>query len=180
MSDNPHVDIAALHAAIVSAIQTQFPSLASVDYYPRPGEKVETPSVFVELDSIDGESPFQTGTEQVPVTLRFAAHCVGSYHDGQKLAVRTLAASLVAFLNLKRWGQAVGAAQFVDARPDHFRQEGNKEYEVLRVEWTHEALLGNDIWPSSDPVPTQPFGSADTEPNLKTGPNYLPDYQPLT
>lgn len=176
MSDNPSVNLASLHAAILAAIQVQFPALQTVGYYPRPGEKIETPAVLLELDSMEVDSPSQTGTEQVPVLLRFAAYCVGSYHDGQKLAIRTLAASLMAFVNLQQWGQPVRAANVVDARPDHFKQEGNKEYEVLRVEFTHEAFLGSDVWPDTGPVPTQVFASGDAEPNTRTGEPFLPEY----
>jgi hypothetical protein len=176
MSNNLSVNIESLHAAMLAAIQAQFPTLATVAYYPRPGEKIETPAVLLELDSIEADSPAQTGTEQLPVLLRFAAYCVGSYHDGQKLAIRTLATSLMAFVNLQQWGQPVRAASIVDARPDNFRQEGNKEYEVLRVEFTHEALLGSDVWPDTGSVPTQVFASGDAEPNNRIGELFLPDY----
>lgn len=158
MSDElPEVDIEALHEAIKAAIEGEFPALESVDYYPRPGEKIATPAVFLELDSIDPDGEITPGTEQTSVTLRFAAYCVHDYRTGSKLAVRLLATALIGLIDSNRWGQPVGGADFTGCVPDKMRGEGNKEYEVMRIEWTHEALLGTNIWEDPGTEPTQVF-----------------------
>lgn len=175
----PPVDIAALHSAIVTAIGNQFPALELVAVYSRPGERIPTPAVLVQLDSIDANSPSQTGTEQLSVSLRFAAYCVGSYRDGQKLSVRTLTAAVSQFINLKRWGQPVGAAEFIDARPDKFVDEGNKEYEAMRIEWTHEALLGENVWTDPFDPPTTVWVSGRVRENKAVGPNHVGAYTQL-
>lgn len=141
---NTPVNIATLHASIKAALAAQFPA-AVVDYYPRPGDKITTPAIFIELDDIQAANPADIGTDQTPVTLRFNAYCVDSYRTGKKLAVRTMAAAVLHFVNSHRWGCPVGAGNAVAATPDRF-QGDTQEYEVMRVEWEHEALLGIDSW----------------------------------
>lgn len=150
---NTPVNISDLHAAIKTALAAQYPT-AVVDYYPRPGDKITTPAIFIELDSIDADQPPDMGTEQTPVTLRFNAYVVQDYKAGKKLAVRTLAAAVMQFIRGKRWGTAVGAAMPVSATPDRF-QGDTLEYEVMRVEWEHEAILGTDVWIDDGDTPTE-------------------------
>lgn len=150
---NTPVNIATLHANIKTALAAQFPACV-VDYYPRPGEKITTPAIFIELDDIQANQPPDTGTEQTPVVLRMNAYVVESYKTGKKLTVRTLAAAVMQFVRGKRWSTAVGAAQPVSATPDRF-QGDTQEYEVMRVEWEHEALLGTDVWLDDGDVPTE-------------------------
>lgn len=142
---NTPVDLSALHTAIKTALAAQF-SAATVDFYSRPGDKIASPSILFELEEIAAEDPDDIGTEQLAVTLRFNAYAVLSYKAGNKLALRALAASLMAFVRGRRWGCPVGAANVLGAFPD--RLEGQpEEYEVMRVEFEHEALLGADVWP---------------------------------
>jgi hypothetical protein len=150
---NTPVDIAALHAAIKSALAAQFPS-ATVDYYGRPGDKVPTPGILIELDSIDAADPNDVGTEQLEVVLRFNAYAVRSFgeRDQNKLAVRTLTAAMMQFIRGKRWGQPVGAARVIGASPDRI---ATGEYEVMRIEFEHEAMLGTDVWIDDGPLPDE-------------------------
>lgn len=150
---NTPVNIATLHANIKNALAAQFPACV-VDYYPRPGDKITTPAIFIELDDIQANQPPDTGTEQTPVVLRMNAYVVESYKTGKKLTVRTLAAAVMQFVRGKRWSCPVGAGMPVSATPDRF-QGDTQEYEVMRVEWEHEALLGNDVWLDDGDVPTE-------------------------
>jgi hypothetical protein len=150
---NAAVNIATLHANIKTALAAQYPA-AVVDYYPRPGDKITTPAIYIELDDIQADQPADMGTEQTPVTLRFNAYVVDGYKTGKKLAVRTLAAAVMQFIRGKRWSTTVGAATPIAATPDRF-QGDTQEYEVMRVEWEHEALLGIDVWIDDGDVPTE-------------------------
>ena len=175
----PPVDIVALHAAILAGIKQRFPTLASVDHYPRPGEMIDTPAVYIELESFDADKPPDIGTEQLPVTLNFVAYAVCDYKNGSKLTVRTLAIALAAFINDQKWGQPVAKATVTGGGPDYMRakmQNSSPEYEVMRVEWTHEALLNENIWKDEGVPPLYVFGSGDVAPNLKTGPDHVGDY----
>jgi hypothetical protein len=42
----------------------------------------------------------------------------------------------------------------ISATPDRF-QGSTQEYEVMRVEWEHEALLGTDVWIDDGDVPEE-------------------------
>lgn len=140
----PSTNIETLHEAIKTEIAAQFTSCA-VDFYPRPGEKISTPGILLELEDLPADDPDDVATEQLAVTLNFNAYVVLDYKAGNKLAIKTFAASVMAFIRGKRWGQSVGAANVVGAYPDVIagRQD---DYEVMRVEWSHEALLGVDVW----------------------------------
>lgn len=150
---NSPVNISTLHANIKTALAAQYPT-ATVDYYPRPGDKITTPAIFIELDDIQAEQPPDMGSEQTPVVLRFNAYVVDSYRAGKKLAVRTLAAAVMQFVRGKRWSTTVGAAMPVSATPDRF-QGDTQEYEVMRVEWEQEAILGTDYWIDNGDVPEE-------------------------
>lgn len=141
---NDPVDIDALHDAIKASLAAKFTDCA-VEFYDRPGERIQTPAILLELEEITVPDPDDTGTEQIPVTLMFNAYAVLDYKSGKKQAVKTLAASMMAFIRGQRWGQKVGAASVLGAFPDVVR--GKEEaYEVMRVEFSHEALLGLDVW----------------------------------
>lgn len=151
---NTPVNIEALHTAITSAIATQFPALKSCDAYPRPGEKIATPAIFIELDQIQSEP--DNGTEQLPVVLAFSAYVVRSYKGSNKLAVRSLTASLMAFLRGQRFGQPIGPIVTGDAVPDMFDPQdngGDNAYECMRLPFEMSAILGTDAWIDDGPVP---------------------------
>jgi hypothetical protein len=157
---NTPVNITALHAAIKTALAAQFPT-AAVDHYGRPGETLQTPALLIDLDEIDASTPDTRGTEQTEVVLRFNVYAVVKFGQGKKLAVRELAASVLSFVRGKRWSQPIGAAIAVGAYPDNFRATNppanvhTEEYEVMRVEFTHEATLGADVWEFDADPPTE-------------------------
>ena len=173
MTNLPAVDIVALHAAILDGIKNRFPTLLEVDHYPRPGEMIQTPAVYVELESFDADAPPNTGTMQLPVTLNFVAYAVCDYKLGSKLTVRTLALALAAFINQQKWDQPVTAAEVTQGGPDWMRAKlpnSSPEYEVMRVEWTHEALLNDNVWADEGVAPAYLFVSGDVTPNTNVGP----------
>jgi hypothetical protein len=140
----PQTNIDTLHENIKAALAEQFEGV-TVDFYGRPGDRIVTPAILLELEDIAAQDPDETGTEQLPVVLNFNAYVVLDYKSGKKQAVKTMAAAVLAFIRGQRWSCQVGAASAVGAFPDVV--QGREEaYEVMRVEFAHEALLGADIW----------------------------------
>lgn len=173
MSNTPQVNIEALHAAMKTQITAAFPALKDVGHYPRPGSRIATPAIYYELDSIEVTDPQDVGTEQVRCSLTFNAYCVVSYKGEAQLAARTLAASFMAWLRGKRFGQPIGIAQPMSANPDTLAGDAGDAYEVIRVMWQHEPVyLGVSVWDPSGVVPTEVWLGID--PN--TGAAHLSDY----
>jgi hypothetical protein len=140
----PTTDIDDLHEAIKDALTAKYPD-ATVAFYGRPGDRIVTPGILLEMEDIQADDPDDIGTEQLPCVLNFNAYCVLDYKSGQKQAVKTLAGAVLAFVRGKRWGVPVGAASALGAYPDAIRGKED-DYEVMRVEFSHEALLGADTW----------------------------------
>jgi hypothetical protein len=166
----PATDIDALHTAIKSAIEDQFDGV-TVAFYQRPGERVATPGILLELDDILSQDPDDMGTEQLPVTLNFNAYVVLDYKTGNKQAVKTMAGALMAFIHRKRWGQPVSAAAVNGSFPDRIRGK-EQDYEVMRVEFAHEAVLGTDVWAGDGIMPWQVYLGI----SPLIGPDHVDDY----
>jgi hypothetical protein len=154
----PSVNIDTLHTNILAELQAQFPD-ATVALYPRPGEKIETPGILLELEDLPADDPDEIGTEQLGVMLMFNAYVVLDYKAGKKQAVKTMAAAVMAFIRGRRWDCPVGAANVAGGFPDVIGGREN-DYEVMRVEFSHEAMLGIDVWTADqllddegDPLP---------------------------
>lgn len=140
----PSVNIDTLHASILSGLSTKFPSCA-VALYPRPGEKIATPAILLELEDIPADDPDDIGSEQLAVMLNFNAYVVLDYKSGKKQAVKTLSAAVMTHIRGQRWANPVGAANVAGAYPDVIAGRED-DYEVMRVEFSHEALLGVSVW----------------------------------
>jgi hypothetical protein len=138
------VNLELLHAEIRGQLATRFPS-ATVAFYSRPGDKIATPGILLELEDMPVQEPGDIGTDQLPVYLNFNAYAVLDYKAGSKQAVRLFAAEIMAFVKGQRWDREVTGAQVVGAFPDVI-QGKEDAYEVMRVEFQHEALLGQDVW----------------------------------
>lgn len=156
----PQADIDALHAAIKAGLADQYPT-ATVDFYPRPGERITTPAILLDMDDIVVDEPEDIGTEQLSARINFNAYAVLDYKSGKKQAVKTMAGAVLAYIRGRRWGQPVGAAMCNGAYPDII-QGREDDYEVMRIEFSHEVLLGADYW-AEDPdaiVPSELNASA--------------------
>lgn len=153
----PTVNIDTLHTAMRDALAAQFDGV-TVEFYGRPGDRIATPAILLELEDIQADDPDDIGTEQVPVMLNFNAYAVLDYKAGKKQAVKAFAASVLAFIRGKRWECPVGRAVTVGAFPDVIAGRED-DYEVMRVEFSHAALLGLDVWrldhedEAGDPLP---------------------------
>lgn len=155
---NP-VNLTTLHATIKSQITTQFPAVSTVEAYSRPGAKIMTPAILFELTGIDPSNPSDIGTDQLVVLLRFSAYVVFAKETpGYLLESRSLAASLMAFINAKRFGEQIMPAKLVNCEPDDFSPE-IETYYTMRIDWTHEAVLGENVWDGAGIVPTEIYFS---------------------
>ena len=139
----PATDIDALHEAMKAAFAEHFDGV-TVDFYGRPGERIATPAILLQLEDIAAEDPDDIGTEQLAAVLNFNAYVVLDYKTGKKQAVKALAGAVLAFVRGKRWGQPVGPANAVGAYPDAI-QGREDDYEVMRCEFAHECLLGDPL-----------------------------------
>jgi hypothetical protein len=169
----PTTDIDALHVAMKAALVAEFDGV-TVDFYPRPGERIATPAILLELEDMAVEDPDDIGTDQMPITLNFNAYVVVNYKEGKKQAVKAFAGAVMAFARAKRWGQPVGPARVTGAYPDVIAGRED-DYEVMRIEFAHDALLGTDIW-TDDGETVMPWkvylGIAP-----KIGPDHIDDYE---
>lgn len=163
----PQIDIADLHAAIKSALTAEFPGV-TVEYFDRPGEKIAVPAIRFGLEQIIPAEPMDSGTEQLETELLFSAHCLATYKQGGKLAVRILAANVARFVNDNRFGLPVTPGRFVSANPEEFTDE----YEAWRVDFRLGANLGVSIWDPAGVVPEEVF--IGQEP--RTGTDFILDY----
>ncbi len=121
-------------------------------------------SISIELDSIFPGAPYDTGTEQFHGEFRFSAYVVVPFtKEGAdetyipKLIVRQLATRLVGFIRGNRFRCPVGDARILSAAPDEFSLPGKsgrsgqtEEYEVWRIEWEFDAVVGEDVWKVED------------------------------
>jgi hypothetical protein len=152
MSDpNAFLDLDALHAAIVSDIKAQFPSIATVEFYRTEARKsIPCPAILLDLCEFEAEPDDDPGTEQLSVSARFEAEIIfGFKTPNVKQAIRVFAAAFMAWLRLRRWtGIVTDAAKVIGAYPDDFKPELD-EYVVWRVEWSQVLYLGTNTWTDS-------------------------------
>lgn len=155
--------IAGLHAAILSAIRERFPDLATVDTYRLDRQDTPMPACLINLTEMTTQDTEDPGTGQIAVEARFEAHLlVGFKTENAHLAVRELAAALMAFARLNRWGVAggvIGPAMVTGAWEDDFTP-ALQQYECMRVEWSQIVWLGQDIWAEQGAVPVPFYGLA--------------------
>jgi hypothetical protein len=174
---NAFLDLDALHAAIVSDIKAQFPTLATVEFYRTEARRsVPCPAVLLDLCEFEAEPDDDPGTEQLAVSARFEAEIVFGFKTANvKQEIRKFAAAFAAWLRLRRWtGIVTDAAKVIGAYPDDFKPELD-EYVVWRVEWSQVLYLGTNTWTdTSDLISLNTQVMVGTDPNI--GPNHVADY----
>ena len=169
--NQPSVNIDTLHENIKAALEDAFEGI-NIGFYERPGQKISTPSILLEMDDIQADDPDDIGTEQTAATLNFNAYVVLDYKAGKKQAVKVLAAAVLAFVRGKRWDCPVGAGAVIGAYPDRIRGR-EEDYEVMRVEFSHEVLLGDDSWTDEGTPPWKVYLGL----SPLIGPDHVDDYE---
>lgn len=164
MNIPPEINLVTFHTNAVAAIAAKFGSdVAVVAAYPRFEQKIPPVAITIELDGFTPANPDDIGTEQFQAELRFAAYIFVSYlEDDYKLKVRILGARLGGFLYGKRFGCPVSPGRGIVGSPDDIELPGKSgrdgdalDYEVWRVEWTHDALMGESVWDDEGAVPVE-------------------------
>lgn len=148
-------DLAALHQAIVTGSAAAFPGV-HFEFYRQDrkslpmgdgvGSNPPKAYALLELSEMDA-SEADPGTDQQALVARFEAEIVmKSLQTNAKVQVRALAGSFASFLRRKsRWPNVLtGPARVVGVYKDDFSPELD-QYEVWRVEWTHEIWLGAGV-----------------------------------
>lgn len=181
------VDLAVLHQAIAADITAAFPQLQTVAFYRETedgGRELPTlPACLLELAEFDAMPEHDRGTGQLAVMARFEARVVIGFRTlDAKVAIRTLAGALAAWLRLRRWVDPsdplkklpTGAAEVLGAWPDDFLPELDR-CEVWRVEWRQVINLGDAVEWDEGTTPGQVLFSWAPE----IGAPHEPDYVPL-
>jgi len=164
--------IEALHTAIEEHLVSSLPEGVYVGVYPRLRKKVSVPAVFIEVQDVTpGEDK---GTEQLPVSIRFAARCViDSAALNAGLSALGLAIDVALYVHQgRRFGQKVSPAKILQIDQDNFDRE-LLGYLVWRVEWVHEIDLGESIWTDEGITPSQVFLGITPEIGLPHEPDYI-------
>lgn len=126
--------------------------------YPRFETVIPRRAVTIELDGFTPDNPDDMGTEQFAANLRFVAYVFVSFlEDDAKLLVRKIGARLAAFVYGQRFGCPVSPAKIIVGSPDDMTLPGKtgrtgegEDYEVWRLEWSHDAFMGTDVWGGDD------------------------------
>lgn len=172
MNANTEVDLAELHDAIVADIKAAFPNLVTVEFYREDRKVLPKPACLLELSELEAIPDDDPGTEQLAVMAKFEAELVIGFRTPEaKRSIRLLAASLAAWLRMRRWTNysgttpklPTGEAQVIGAYQDDFSMigrdsdKGLEQYEVWRVEWQQRIHLGKTVWTDEGTVPTEVF-----------------------
>lgn len=165
----PEIDLAQFHTSACAAIALHFGTdVEVVAAYPRFDGKIPKRAITIELDGFTPENPDDQGTEQWQGNFRFAAYVFVSFlEENPKLLVRQLAARLAAFVYGQRFGCLIGPAKIIDGAPDQIDLPGKsgrdgeaEDYEVWRVEWSHEAFVGQSVWDDPEALSVEVWSSA--------------------
>ena len=128
--------------------------------------------LLLELSELEAISDDDPGTEQLAVMAKFEAELVIGFRTPEaKQSIRLLAASLAAWLRMRRWTNysgttpklPTGEALVIGAYQDDFNiygrdsSKGLEQYEIWRVEWQQRINLGKTIWTNEGTVPTDVF-----------------------
>ena len=164
------VDLDQLHHAIAEKLRTQFPVFKLVQFYRDEEERKgpstqELPALLLELASFDVDIDGDAGTEQLPLIARFEARIIDTFNQRRaKINVRKLAAAVALYIfqnkhftGLGPYG--VGVSALGDISEDAFFPELDR-YEVWRVDFSTQIVVGENVWAESGETPTPVFGYA--------------------
>lgn len=168
------IDLDAFHDAVVAAIKLQFPIFQTVEDYPEDRKPVTTPACLIEIEEMDGDDSDDPGTEQQAMKMKCAARIIlGLRTPKMRRTARKLCGSFASFLRFNKFGMPVGEGRVIGAYQDAFEPELD-QYEVWRVEWSHLAYFGDDVWMPDPSIVTPSTVFVGFAPNIGIG--HEPDY----
>lgn len=161
------IDLDAFHAAVIAAIQAQFPFFVTVEDYPEDRKEIQTPACLIEIEEMDADDGRDPGTEQQAMNMKCCARIILGFRTATvRREARKLAGAFSAFLRFQKFGQPVGEGRLIGAYQDAF-EPSLDQFEVWRVEWSHVAYFGTDVWDVTGITPTAVF--VGWSPDIGTG-----------
>ena len=164
------VDFDQLHDVIEEKLRTQFPVFKLVQFYRDEEERKaptaqELPALLLELTNFDIDVDGDAGTEQMPLIAKFEARIIDTFNQRRaKINVRKLAAAVALYIfqnkhftGLGKFG--VGVSTVDDIAEDAFFPELDR-YEVWRVDFSTQIVVGENVWTESGETPTLVFSYA--------------------
>lgn len=161
------VDFDQLHDVIEEKLRAQFPVFKLVQFYRDEEERKaptakELPALFLELTSFEIDDQGDMGTEQLPLIARFEARIIDTFNQRRaKINVRKLAAGVALYIfqnkhftQLGKYG--VGVSSVEDILEDAFFPELDR-FEVWRVDFSTQIVVGENVWAESGVTPTPVF-----------------------
>lgn len=170
------VDLTILHDTIEHKLKAQFPQFKIVEFYReeeerRAPKKEFLPALLLDLPEFELDLENDAGSEQLPLIARFEARLIDTFdQDKAKLKIRTLATQLAYYMfKNKRFhalnNVAVGPVSVDAVTQDDFFPELDR-FEVWRVDFSMQILIGDNIWKQTGEVPTPVYSHS---PNIGFG-----------
>lgn len=170
------VDLSILHDTIEHELREQFPQFKIVEFYREEEErrspgKDQLPALLLDLPEFEIDLDNDAGSEQLPLIARFEARVVDTFNQEKaKLKIRTLATQLAFYIfKNKRFhalnNVAVGPVTVDAVTQDDFFPELDR-FEVWRVDFSMQILIGDNIWKQTGEVPTPVYSHS---PNIGFG-----------
>ena len=101
------------------------------------------PAIIVQISDIEPSPDDEPFTGQFPCRIRFEAWLIEGFRGIEmRRKILNRAARLATFVHCNRFGVYWGAAEILSVAPDDFSPRADK-YEIWRVEWMHQADLGD-------------------------------------
>jgi hypothetical protein len=176
-TDTAEIQVDEYLDAVAVKLRERFPLFTTVKCFPedRSFEDIALPAMLFEITEFETAPTHDYGSGQAPVDVRVELHMLFDFKTPNiKRRLPAIAASVLAFVNLQRWGFKCEAAEALGASPDSF-EPGMDQFATWRVEWHQVLKLGDNVWdadPSWSP-PTQVFVTG-TQPMLDGHPSLAP------
>ena len=140
---------------VVAAIAAKFPTYKTVVAEDQTKGKVTVPAILINFVDLEPAPDADASTDQWPCYVRFEASIIlGLRTPKIHREIAQATAALAAFIHNNRLTVPWGAGQVLAAEPDEFAPNAD-QYHVWRVEWQHQADLGDVIWTADGIAPTE-------------------------
>ncbi|MEY8099041.1 hypothetical protein AB9F29_16690 [Falsihalocynthiibacter sp. S25ZX9] len=157
---------------VVASLAAQFPTFKTVAAEDESRSELKVPALIVQMSEIEPSPDTDVHTGQLPCFVRFEARIVlGNRTAKVRREVVKAAGAIATFIHSNRLGVEWGPAVIGAIEPDEFSPIANK-FDVWRIEWVHEANLGDSYFVDDGVTPTELLISFAPE----IGPDHEGDY----